>query len=252
MKPLILFFTSCITLGCYKYYYQKYRGFCEAFVQNAFVPDSKSIIDLGDEAQRILKGPLKFLDCGRQCYVFETLDEKYVVKFLSAKRFCNMGFIQKLNKQAFLKRTEMQAKEIDSYHIAFHELKDKSGLIGMKLGKSKNLSHICLLDPQGRKRLINLNDAEFFIQPKASLLKTSYNDYLQSAKELIQYRLDKMIQDSDPRIHRNLGIVNGNVIFLDLGSFEHTSFLSDDEKQQELDKIINYSQERLDLEGSIQ
>ncbi len=225
-------FSTFVLISSHKHY-KKTRGFCHAYIESPLVKSSL-VCDLSEEAREILKQKFYYLASGRQAFVFESEDKRYVLKLLSTKRFEN-------NKnQALLK------KEIESYQLAHHFLKSESAILGMKLGPMPERITVTLYDPLGIKKMIDLSSVDFIIQPKAITLAKifrkqpqSIQSHLAGAKTLVKNRLSLDICDKDPRIHRNMGLVGTKPIFIDLGAFYISQ--SEKDKDKEMNAIFDYN-----------
>jgi hypothetical protein len=189
---------------------------------------------------------------GKQCFVFESEDKTTVVKFISSKRFMKPSFLNQLLNDKTQKTKLLLDKELSSYHLALTHLKEQSQIIGLKLGKCSDLPFLTITDPYGFRRKIDLNKAEFIIQPKAIPLnqliahKALNSDKLEAIYNLLHLRFDLNIYDLDPRIHRNMGFFNQKPFFIDIGSFITKEVTSEDFKQKQLKKIIDYNARYLD------
>lgn len=244
IKTVFFHLFALTTLVVYQTHYQNHRGFCVEFIQeglNATVP----LIEL-DQAvlKKLQTETFRYLASGKQCYVFESQDRSLVIKFISTKRF-QPAYCQSFKKKNQIKR--LKAKELESYSIAFKNLKVETKLYGIKLGPSNGLGKLTLIDPLGLTRTVLLDRADFFIQPKAICLKqalksTSNRDaLLMKTEHLLKECHNKNIKNSDPRIHRNIGVLNEQPFFLDLGAFTLLNQFSECEKNQELEKIFRYN-----------
>lgn len=240
MKKFFLLF-SLLSLSFIKYYQLRYRGFCEAFLETK-APKNICFSSIDPSFYTHLDKPFYYMACGRQTYVFSQKNAPFVLKILSYK-----PLVSKPLYQDKIKVFSNIKKDLRSYLIAFDQLKKESGLIGIKIGKTTHLPKITLQDPLGISRIIDLNQIDFLVQLKASPLGDLPMDasIISQVKSLIELRLEKNIQDTDPRIHRNLGLVDGNPIFLDVGSFKIDHVLSTDEKRDEITKIFDYHKEHL-------
>ena len=248
MKKTLLFFLLFFSiLVVFQRFYKIHKGFCIDFIQNP-IGNTRPLVDLNDDVLKLLDQPFKYLVSGNQCYVFESLDKQTVIKFISAKRFINNDlFLNSLN----LKKKTTFDKELDSYHLAYKYLKDESQILGIKLGSSIHLKNLVLIDPFGIKKSIDLNKAEFIIQPKALVLdnlitsKLLKSQDLAKVYDLIQFRLEHHIFDKDTRLHRNMGFFNHKPLFLDLGSFFMYEQASEEDKKKHLEKVIDYNHKHL-------
>jgi len=85
----------------------------------------------------ILSQPFYYLNRGRQCFVFESLDKKYVIKFYDKERFNLFYYFPKLplpkllndyrNKHYFRRKNRLGC-DLISLKLAFENLKDDAAI----------------------------------------------------------------------------------------------------------------------------
>lgn len=92
------------------------------------------------------------------------------------------------------------------------------------------------MDKLGIEHPIDLNQHEFFIQKKASLIPEKIDEEMkkgniEGAKEtihslfaLINGRIEKKISDADANLKKNFGFIDGKAIQIDVGRFSKTEF----------------------------
>jgi len=80
---------------------------------------------------------------------------------------------------------------------------------------------ITLVDKLNIAHELDPNEYEFVIQKKAEsaqeYIKQHREEAIRAMKELIVLLSKKNIHDEDPRIHRNIGFIDGKAILLDPG-----------------------------------
>jgi len=251
-KMLFLIFATAVILF-QRYTYHKFNGFSVYSVE-APIPMAAPLIDLNPQMQALLQQPFHFLALGKQAFVFESADGQHVLKLIKTKRF-NIRSIERwyynwVGSAQADKVDRRIDQELKSYQLAYHELKNASQILGVKLGPSTTLGLLTIKDPWGLTKKIDLNKASFIIQPKAQtfrqIIETSSPSEkkvaLEKIKRLIDGRYAKNILDKDPRIHRNIGFIEGEPFFLDLGSFVYAPELSEETKAADLKKILDYQE----------
>jgi hypothetical protein len=193
------------------------------------------------EAKTILNQKFHYLSKGAQCYVFASSDNKYVLKFFRQKLFYLSPFSyflpSELREKKLQKKKGALEKDFKSYLLAHEELKEETGLIFLHLNKSNTFDHpLTIVDKLGIEHRIDLNQHEFFIQKKASLIPEKIEEEMkkgniEGAKEtirslfaLIHRRIEKKISDADANLKKNFGYIDGKAIQIDVGRFSKTEF----------------------------
>jgi len=203
---------------------------------------SKIVIDLpatssGGLDSLELSGPYRYLSHGRQSFVFESADQKSVIKFFNQTyfrpRWHRDFFCSKKAKRKYDKKISLRKKFYEtSYLLAIEEMPAETALTYVHLHDTqKKLPSIELIDRFGRKIAIDLNHTAFVLQRKAIL----YLSYMQevSRKEgtdglkreidrwltFCSHRIEKGIFDGDHDIWNNTGILEGQIICIDPGRF---------------------------------
>ncbi len=180
----------------------------------------------------VLDQPFRYLGKGSQCYVFESRDQKYVIKFF---RFNDP-------------RSELKIFTVfNAARIAYEYLKEETGLIYIHLNLTKiGLPTLHCKDAIGRSYQLPLDQCRFAIQKKAigleEALKWARQDPNLMKKRLDQFidllrtRTEKGIFNSDPSLSRNFGFLEDQAIEIDFGCFRPTSSLS---KKEEMDRYAS-------------
>jgi hypothetical protein len=154
---------------------------------------------------------------GGQSFVFASADGEYVLKFFNnhPKPWI---FLEKYQ----LKKIQKLKQAFTGYALVFKEIPGESGLVFLHLNKIDfEAPKITLIDKLHIAHQLNPNEHEFVIQKKALSAKEAIKQHGEEAivamKELIVLLSQKNIHDEDPRIHRNIGFIDGKAILLDPG-----------------------------------
>ncbi len=167
-----------------------------------------------------LEQPLRFLGAGKQFYAFETADEKYVVKFMKWSRRRPLPVLDLLhldNMQASRARLahNLQQSGLNALNHLPHET---------QLVTPQPTDHFTLIDKLGITHTIPASSTHYYVQRKALPFPTYFKQ--KPSKEIIasfihtvatQCRLG--FSNLDPLIDRNYGVVDDQIILLDIGSF---------------------------------
>ncbi|MCH9625843.1 MAG: hypothetical protein S4CHLAM123_10250 [Chlamydiales bacterium] len=191
--------------------------------------------------QKILSQNFYYIGKGSQCYVFESEDKDFVLKFFRqtryhlpklAKRITEPTFLTDIQNTKLLAKQQKLDKLFSSCKIAFEQLQEESGLIYLHLNKTDNLHlSLTLFDTLKRPFTISLDQYEFVIQQRgihlypylSHLIKKKKKEQTKAAlsdlASLLACRLRKGIYDHDSVIHKNSGFRASKPLFLDIGSF---------------------------------
>lgn len=189
--------------------------------------------------RKILNQPFTYLGKGAQCYVFESEDKNYVVKFFRAAEseplrilsFLPFNFL----KEKVAAKQEKRMRDFASYELAYTNLKEETGLIFLHLDTSSDLQKaILLVDKLNIKHKIASDRYAFALQKRADLVKTAVKGWMEKGEEkraagalaslvqLLSLRAKKGIYDADPNLSKNFGFVGERPIQIDCGGFSKT------------------------------
>lgn len=205
-------------------------------------------IDLKEQKEidlsTILDQQYSFLSKGRQSFVFESRDNKYVIKFFRfhryrqpiwSKCFSFFNFFRSYIDKLQYEKKDLYTKTMNSYKLAFEDLKDETATIYVHLNKTHNLNKKLIIKDKFRKKyLLDLDNLGFVIQKKAqpfieallnvkddknavALLIGSFFDNLESI-----YKKD--ILNKDRHVMQNLGLIDDRVVEIDIGRFSKKKF----------------------------
>lgn len=203
-----------------------------------------------------------YLGKGSQVYAFLSEDGQYVLKFFKCYHLKPVGWAAKVPLPSFLdtsrqaildKRYKKISTTLESYKIASESLRDECGLIAVEILPTASINQeVEIYDKLGRKHLLNLGHYGFILQRKADLIYPKLSEWIASnnmdaAKEairsmiaLIVQRSKKGIQDSDPDLHKNAGLIGTTAILIDLGCLHRNPEAKNKEVfTQDLLKITN-------------
>lgn len=172
-------------------------------------------VPLVPEVISILDQPYHYIDKGSQCYVFESEDGEYVVKFFRYDQPTTDTKVILL---------------FNACKAAFDFLKEETGLIFVHLNSTPvGLGTLKCTDPIGRKVLFELDHYRFAVQKKAmpfrKTLRMATSNPPEMKKLLDQFvdlliaRTDKGVLNSDPSLSRNFGFLDSRAIEIDFGNY---------------------------------
>lgn len=207
------------------------------------------------EVKRILDQPFFYLSRGRQCFVFQSKDEKYVIKFFNHNRFRYPYLLHKIPLPSLLDRVRKQKEEkqkkrfnfyFSSYKLAFEELSKETGIECIHLNKTQDLSlTISIFGKYGEKYSINLDDFAFIVQKKTIPIfeamevlykkegKLGMEKAIDSFVSIIRNRCLKKIADDDVDVGINFGFIGYQAIAFDCGRlFRDDNLVSEKEMKK--------------------
>ncbi len=184
----------------------------------------------------VLNQPFYFLGSGVQFYVFLSEDQTAVLKVFKHYHFGLKSTLLRhfpFTKNAIDKRKQRIDALFSSALLAYHELPEKTGVFFLNLNPKHDYPTITIYDKIGIKWTLNLNTTPFLLQKKATPLLSYLDAHPRDAKTIldslfacIAHRENLYITNTDPRIQRNFGIHEGEVIEIDVGSFVKTPQLA--------------------------
>lgn len=212
-----------------------------------------------DEIADIFNQPLCYLGRGHQSVAFLTKKGDYVVKFYRFPVHMRpMGFVaqplssfkqQRRSIEEYDKRKFTQT--IESHKLAFKELKEEGALVLTHLNKTKDTSYRAhLIDPLGKKYVVDLMDTIFIVQKKGELLFPRLKVLIEQKQEalaqkiikntvlFLQERSAKGYLDKDAMLSKNYGLIADELFQLDTGRLEKADHkLSAEEIKKEVVEI---------------
>lgn len=188
---------------------------------------------------RVLMQPYRYLGKGRQSFVFESEDGKWVLKFFNQKYFrtpwyaeFDWPFFSQQRMREVSKRSQRREFYLNSYSIAARELKEETGIVYLHLAPEKfDLPKVQITDKAGRKFEIDLNKISFVLQKKGVPLYSAFDAAFAQGGEMGLYRfldlfldsvalrIAKKIGDADHDVEHNWAVSEGKVFHLDPGRF---------------------------------
>lgn len=211
---------------------------------------SFSTQDNPKEILSILGQKFFYLGKGRQAFVFESKDKKYVIKILRKDRLCYpiwikwfpffSHFQKKIKKQKDNKHTSW----VNSFSLANTYAKNETGIVYCHLTTSCDLNQkITLVDLLNREHRISADNLLFMVQkktiPMENLLlkgKIFPKKMIDAFFDTIVSRMEKNLVNKTRRCIYNIGYLDGKAIEYDVGEWAVDNNLS---YPEEFEKEIN-------------
>ncbi len=194
------------------------------------------------QIQKIVDQPFYYLDRGRQSFVFESADHRFVLKFFNYNRyripyflekFCHYTFLRFVVTDAYFHKLSRKKARLDNtfkaYKLAYDFLPDETGIKFIQFYKNTHWNQeVLLLNKIGSKIRIDLDKVCFVLQEKAVSMPEAFskisfdeNSSLETAifslLHTISTRLKKGIMDSDIKVTANYGFLGDRAVFMDPG-----------------------------------
>jgi len=173
----------------------------------------------------IFSRPIRYLDRGRQSYVFSSDDRQYVIKFFDA------GVLKPSLFGRSLATLEKRTKRLfEGYQVAYTKSRDVTGLVYTQLAPTK-LGGLKgrVIDRFGFEHSIYLERVPFVVQKKVIPTREVITELLEKGEvEKAKLRLRAIVDlyvseyqqgliDGDRNFMYNSGFIDGNVVRIDAG-----------------------------------
>lgn len=187
-----------------------------------------------DQEKKIFSQPFTYLGKGRQSYVFESQDGRYVLKLFRlgrSKIMYGREIVRILRRTLGLKvRDEKPFEErmaaiFSSCKQIFERGAHLSQLIWIHLNpKEGTMPQILLRDRLGRKMWVDPEKDRFIVQRKGEVFfrrlkaERDREPMIKAYLHLLDQLAGKGLSITDPTMGRNFGYLNGKAFLLDVGS----------------------------------
>lgn len=249
LKPKILLWLVLLPLFCIaaaRFTHRQTQGFRLSKIRENTYPlnDLNISAAASDEeslAASILQNKFYYFARGLQSFVFISADQKYVLKLFNNQHQRAITWLSYLpsfdsidpwKKKQLEIHSQKLKKTFESYAIAYTDLKAETGLIYLHLFKTACFHHpLTLVDNLGIEHQMDPDQMGFLIQKKALLAYPSLDVWIAQGqieeakaglRNLIQGFItlsQKGIRDSDPLIRTNVGFLDSQPLFIDVGPF---------------------------------
>ncbi len=210
----------------------------------------------------VVKQHFSYLGKGRQCYVFESEDGKWVIKFFKCRRLglasiyeyiASIGlFTDIINAKRAEKNDRRQRLFMSAYLVAtrlYHE----AGIAYFQLTPSgASLPTLAITNSAGQNQTIDLNTTPFCIQRKGehifpTIARLVDANQIEEAKKRLDQLLAILVEKRKKGVSQcdvalvtrgNVGYIEDRALFLDIGSFK-------------LDKSTGYVHEKRQMQPLI-
>jgi hypothetical protein len=263
----------CLTPVVRATYYYLTEGFCLNRIETPIhfnkdlsvpAPSSQTLKTLREiTGQRFF-----YLKKGSQAYAFVSEDGLHVLKLFKYHHMQSADWILSIPVPRFItsyrdslaqRRTYRINLTLQSYKIAAEKLLDECALVYAQILPTRSYTlPVTIVDAIGRTYTIDLASHGYAMQQCIRLVLPSFetwikqNDMTEAKKaidsliDLIAQRSIKGIQDSDPDLHKNAGLIGTKATFIDIGSFFlNPNINSPEEMRKDMKKIFLHFSEWL-------
>ena len=250
MKKIILFASLFVLLlgmaaSGHVLYLYTHREFGPKDFYHPFILGFKGSICPEEHAKKqaaeILNQKFTYLNHSGQMTVYQSQDQKYVLKFFNPRSVIKKSWFQqfpklrRLNSLKWIANTYFSKKErmqrfFLRYEMAYQDLRDETGLVYVHLDPSTCLSkNVDVVDKEGNLHRIALDAYPFVLQKKVELtmhhlgrlLKNGDVEGAQKSVEqiydLFLTRTQKGYTDRLQTLYKNYGFIDGRAVQLDIG-----------------------------------
>lgn len=212
-------------------------------------PIEKSNIE-NEQALQLLDQPFHFYKKGGQCFAFISEDGKTILKFFKQHHIRFWHYLSRLHfpfsfdyyRLQLLHKHRHQSGPylFQSASLAYDNLKEQTGMIYLQIDKSElPAKQVILYDKLKIAHPIDISQFQFALQKKAvpvtrkfrALIKNQDLDlckhYIDSMIDLMQERCKRGIADRDFNVSTNFGLLESDVIEIDIGSYHADEALKD-------------------------
>lgn len=180
---------------------------------------------LSSEVVQALAQPYRYFSRGKQCFVFESADGNFVLKFFNAPYLYLSGNSskRKLRRQCFK----------ESYPLAWRLWPEETGILYVHVGAAENpFPHVMCFTYAGQPFELDLTDTAFVLQKKGvSLEKALPQVFAREGTEginrvidhwfaWIALRFQEHVADLDSDVIHNFGLSEGRLLHLDPGRIQ--------------------------------
>jgi|GEM_PF-5661254 len=152
---------------------------------------------------------------GGQSYVFFSEDGQFVLKFFKeAPRPWLLSNRYREKKWNKLRRT------FQGYRLAYLRLPRETGLLYLQGERSFCPFKVILVDRLQIAHTLDLSSCYFLLQKRAnSIIHLTYKELVPQVHKLLLRRGASHLADHDPHLYDNLGLIEGELVFIDPGRF---------------------------------
>jgi DNA gyrase/topoisomerase IV subunit A len=234
------------------------RLFNPKFIESHFPPRKEWDVKTSSQQERffyvISQQPLRWLGRGMQAVVFETQDEKYVVKFFQLGRIREddsgnpvKDLLSRETKEKRQERIKHREEIFSSSKMCFENLQEETGIVYVHLNRTKDrVRTVRLVDRYGQSHRIRGDDTSFLVQKKARYLIPTITQHMERGEiGQAKARIDQVFTlllslakkgyvDGDDALIRNnnLGLTEDRAIYIDTGHLFHAQNLDAAERMK--------------------
>ena len=263
----------CVALCARIGYYAMTEGFSLSRIEApvsftgdlSIEPPSEATINI---LSSITHQQFRYLKKGSQAYAFISEDGQYVLKLFKLHHLQHadwlrsvpaFGFVRTYRDSLIERRDYRITLTLNSYRLAADRLPDECALIYAQILPSPVYTMpVTIHDAIGRTYTIDLARHGFALQRRSELVIPCFERWIRNCElekgkaaidslvALIALRSSKGIQDTDPDLHKNAGLLDGKAMFIDIGSFcECPSMRQPREMKSHIRKVFSHFSEWL-------
>ncbi len=264
MKKILIFVVGVV--ACIVGYNKINANFSLDNIHLRSWPETKSPVTHSLEevqlASSILNQQFRYLGKGRQCFVFESQDGNYILKFIKCQRINVTNLYETMKLPAFLeKKRKKKLKEregrltslLSSMSLSYRPLQEQTGVLYLHIEPTEELQNkVVLIDRVGQHHSLDINQVPFILQKKAmQIMPVLKSLYKQKRMQELKERLNQLVDlfrerarygvlcpDNAVFRHNNIGFIEDRAIYVDVGGFiSSTKKKSEKRLKKDLSKL---------------
>ncbi|MDN3506477.1 MAG: hypothetical protein P0S96_04535 [Simkaniaceae bacterium] len=199
--------------------------------------------------ERLLDQSFTYLGKGGQSYVFASDDGQYVLKVFRSSRLKILQLLSHFSSHFSVKKEKLEEEmrqTLESYQLAFEELKEETALVAVHLDRHEELhGTLSIIDNLKIRHTMDPNLIPFVIQRRATLVKEKMKEnpsktHFESLLTLLRAKKEAGIEDSDPNLSKNFGFIGDRAVQIDPGRFTRTGSLNLDRLKESKDDFQHF------------
>lgn len=236
-----IFFIFVAAIGSLVFLHLRSDGFSPSVIEAPLFEIEEET--LSAEAKKALSQPFSYLSKGRQSFVFESEDGRYVLKFFDKTYWKYPWYAVFLPEKKREKWEKRRFFYRNSYRIAKRYFGEE--ILFVHQGKGSVLPKVVIEDKAKRRFTIDLEKIPFVLQYKAKVFsqalieayerggKEAVFPYIDRFMQAVDKRISEHIADGDSDVMHNWGVLGEKVFELDPGRLFFEGRLAEEKRREE-------------------
>lgn len=221
--PIKIFFSLIFGIILFatidRYFYKQNDSFClkEMIPKWSIHPENDGMFN--ERIQEILDQPFIYLTKGKQCFVFLSQDQKWVLKFPRLSRKHMKLSLRSIGDISFAEKAKQEQK-------IYELIQEETKIAYTHWKPTYNLGHVYLVDLMGNSYYFSLNEIPFYLQEYGDQFFSSFwkssnpKKIIKKTLKLFENLYEKNLIDNDPIFDTNFGIIGETPYIIDPGEYQ--------------------------------